>query len=137
MRGLSITGLVLGVLGPVVIVSPLALAPLGGDTYWQVGWVFFFLTVPLGALMEIAAAVLVIVAASLALHRHFRPRALPITGICLTGSGLLLQAIAIGLAAVDGGPGSFVLLAVGMVVSLTGVIMSAVVGIQQGSRWVR
>jgi hypothetical protein len=136
MKGLSITGLVLGLLGPLVLVAPLIPAPLGDETYWQVGWVFFFFTVPLGVLLEIAGAVLVIVAAGLALRRGFRPRAVPITGICLTAAGLLLQAFAILLVVSVSGSGPPLLVAVGMVVSVTGVIMSAVAGIRQGSRWV-
>ena len=76
-------------------------------------------------------------AASLALRRRFRPRAVPITGISLTGTGLLLQLVAVLLVVGSGGSEAPLLLALGMVVSLTGVIMSAVVGIRQGSRWVR
>jgi hypothetical protein len=134
MKGLSITGLVLGFLGPLVLIAPLILAPLGDETYWQVGWVFFFFTIPLGVLLEIAGAVLVIVAASLALRHGFRPRAVPITGICLTAAGVLLQAFAILLVVSVSGWGPPLLVVVGMAVSVTGVTMSAVSGIRRGSR---
>lgn len=130
MRGLSITGLVLGVTGPVLLLALFAGALVGGDDHWSVGWVFLLLTIPVGLALGIAGDVLVIIAASLAIRRRFRPRSVAIVGIVLTGSGLLLQlAGAVGFL----WPGSgweIPLLAVGIVVGLTGVIMSAVVGLR-------
>ncbi len=130
MKGLSITGLVLGVTGPAILLAPFAGALLGGDDYWSVGWLFLLVTIPLGLAVSIAGDVLVIIAASLAIKRRFRPRSVAIVGISLTGAGLLLQlAGAVGFF----GPGSgweLWVLAVGIVIGLTGVIMSAVVGLR-------
>ena len=137
MKGLSITGLVLGVAGPVVLLAPFLGVLIGGDDYWSVGWVFLLLTIPVGLALGIAGDVLVIIAASLAIKRRFRPRSVAIVGIALTGSGLLLQ-----LAATVGffGPGSgweIPVMAAGIVVAVTGVIMSAVVGLRPVLAWRR
>lgn len=130
MKGLSITGLVLGAAGPLVLVAPLIVAVVVGGDFWNVGWVFLLLTVPTGLALEIAGAVLVIVASSLALRRGYRPRSLPIVSISLIGAGLILQ-VAGGIGfygpAVDWSVWVF---AGGMAVTLTGVIMGAVVGIR-------
>lgn len=138
MKGLSITGLVLGASGPLVLVAPLIAAVVAGGDFWNVGWVFLLLTVPTGLALEIAGAVLVIVASSLALRRGYRPRSLPIVALSLIGAGLIVQVLG-GIAFY--GPGSdwsvWVFLA-GMAITLTGVIMGSVVGIRaRNLRWRR
>jgi len=136
MKGLSITGLVLGVAGPLVLLAPFVPLVFGDDDYWQVGWVLFFVTVPVGLALEIAGAVLIIIASGLALRRRYRPKALPIVAICLTGAGLLVQ-LGAGYGAISSGQGwTWVAFAVGMALLLTGVIMGAVVGLRaRHLRW--
>lgn len=128
MKGLSITGLVLGVLGPLVLLAPLALALLGGEDYWQVGWAFFFLSVPLGLMLEIAGVVLVIIASGLALRRRYHPKATPIVAISLMGSGLIVQ-LGAGFAAISVAENwTWVAVLLGLAMTLTGVVMGSVVG---------
>ncbi len=136
MKGLSITGLVLGVAGPLVLLAPFAPLVSGDEGYWQVGWVLFFVTVPVGLALEIAGAVLIIIASGLALRRRYRPKALPIVAICLTGAGLLVQ-LGAGYGAISLGEAwTWAAFAVGMALLLTGVIMGAVVGLRaRHLRW--
>jgi len=137
MKGLSITGLVLGAAGPLVLLAPLIAAAVAGGDFWNVGWVFLLLTVPTGLALEIAGSVLVIIASSLALRRGYRPRSLPIVAISLIGAGLIVQVLG-GIA--FSGPGrdwsAWVFLA-GLAITLTGVIMGSVVGIRGRYRRVR
>jgi hypothetical protein len=109
----------------------------GGD-FWNVGWVFLLLTVPVGLALEIAGAVLVIIAASLALRRGYRPRSLPIVAISLIGAGLMVQVLS-GVAFYGPGSDWWVLaFLAGMAITLTGVIMGSVVGIRgRHVRWRR
>lgn len=134
MRGLSITGLVLGALGPLLMLAPVLLALLGTEGFLEAGWAFLFLTIPLGLILEIAGVVLVIVAASLALRRRYRPRSVPIVGLSLAGAGLLAQVLGIGGLISTGGNWAAATLLIGMALSLTGVIMCAVVGLRHTRR---
>lgn len=136
MRGLSITGLVLGPSGVLLLVSPVLLALVLGGDYLTVGWAFLFVTIPVGLLLQIAGAVLVIVACGIALRRRYRPRSLPIVAISLTGAGLLVQ-FAAGYGAISFGEGwTWVAFAVGLALLLTGVIMGGVVGLRaRHLRW--
>lgn len=138
MKGLSITGLVLGSAGPLVLVAPLIAAVVAGGDFWNVGWVFLLLTVPVGLALEIAGAVLVIVASSLALRRGYRPRSLPIVAISLIGAGLIVQVLG-GIAFYGpGGEWSVWAFLGGLAITLTGVIMGSVVGIRgRHLRWRR
>jgi hypothetical protein len=92
--------------------------------------VFLLLTIPIGVALEVAAAVLLIIAGSLALKRRFRPRSVPILGITFVGSGLLIQLIGTAGFVSIGSGWEYLFLLVGMIVSLTGVIMCAVVGLR-------
>lgn len=138
MKGLSITGLVLGAAGPLVLLAPLILALFGDDSFWQVGWAFLFFTIPLGLALEIAGGVLVIVADSLALRRRYEPKAMPIVAISLVGAGLVVQ-LAAGIGAISVGEGwTWLAFGAGLALTLTGVIMGAVVGIRaRHLRWRR
>lgn len=130
MKGLSITAIVLGGAAPIVMALPLLLLPFAGEGWAQAGWAFFFASIPLGLLLSIAGVTLAIVAGSLAIKRGYRPIALPIVGICLAGSGLLLQLAGVGLwPTVDMNLGLGTL-AVGIVVGLAGVVISAVAGLR-------
>ncbi len=134
MRSLSITGLVLGVIGPLVLMAPAIAALISQD---GIVLVFLLLTVPLGLALSIAGTVLVIVAAALALRRRYRPRPVAVVGIVLAGSGLLLQmlgALAF-FGPTSGGEASVV--GAGLVIGLTGVIMCSVVGLNPVLRWRR
>ncbi len=134
MKGLSITGLVLGIAGPVVMLAPLLAALVSQD---GVVLILLLVTVPLGLALGIAGTALVIVAAGLALRRRYRPRAVAIVGIVLAGTGLLLQILG-GLAffgPVSGGEAP--LLGAGLILGLTGVIMCGVVGLNPVLRWRR
>lgn len=134
MKSLSITGLVLGALGPLLMLAPVLLAILGTEGFVEAGWAFLFLTIPLGLILEIAGVVLVIIAASLALRRRYRPRSVPIVGISLAGSGLVAQVLGIGGLISTGGNWAAAVLLAGMALSLTGVIMCAVVGLRHPRR---
>lgn len=134
MRSLSITGLVLGALGPLLMLAPVLLALLGTEGFVEAGWASLFLTIPLGLILEIAGVVLVIVAASLALRRRYRPRSVPIVGISLAGAGLLAQVLGIAGLISSGENWAAALLLAGMALSLTGVIMCAVVGLRHTRR---
>lgn len=136
MKGLSITGLALGAAGPLVLLAPVFLAIVGGDPDGHAVW-YFIITVPLGLALEIAGGVLVIVADSLALRRRYEPKAMPIVAISLIGAGLIIQvAGGVGLYAL--GEWSVWLFLAGMAITLTGVIMGAVVGIRaRHLRWRR
>ena len=129
MRGLSITGLVLGVLAPIVVLLPLLLAPFGSNEYWQVGWAFFFFTVPVGALLGVAGTVLCIIAASLAMARS-RARAVPIVGICLIGAGLLGAGLGSWAVVSDGSTWSVGSLFIAFAMFLAGVILAAIAGLR-------
>ena len=131
MKGLSITGLVLAGVSPILLLLPLLLAPLGGEDFWQVDWAFFFFTVPVGYLLAIAGAVLVIVAAGIALSRGFRPKAIAVVGIVLAGTGLLVEPVGVlGFIAGWGEWLSAVLLGLGILLGLTGVVMCAISGLR-------
>lgn len=134
MRSLSITGLVLGALGPLLMLAPVLLALLGTEGFVEAGWASLFLTIPLGLILEIAGVVLVIVAASLALRRRYRPRSVPIVGISLAGAGLLAQVLGIAGLISSGENWAAALLLAGMALSLTGIIMCAVVGLRHTRR---
>jgi len=134
VKGLSITGLVLGIAGPAIMIAPLLAALASED---GVVLMLLLLTVPLGLALGIAGTVLVIVAAALALRRRYRPRAVAVVGIVLAGSGLLLQILG-GLAFFGPGSGGEVpVLGTGLVLGLTGVIMCGVVGLNPVLRWRR
>ena len=134
MRSLSITGLVLGALGPLLMLAPVVLALLGTEGFVEAGWAFLFLTIPLGLILQIAGVVLVIIAASLALRRRYRPRSVPIVGISLAGAGLLTQVLGIAGLISSGENWAAALLLAGMALSLTGIIMCAVVGLRHTRR---
>lgn len=134
MRSLSITGLVLGALGPLIMLAPVILALLGTEGFVEAGWALLFLTIPLGLILEIAGVTLVIIAASLALRRRYRPRSVPIVGISLAGSGLLAQIMGIGGLISTGENWAAAVLLAGMAMSLAGVIMCAVVGLRYTRR---
>ena len=134
MKGLSISGMVLGCTGPFVMALPLILALFAGDDYWQAGWALFFFTVPVGLMLSIAGTALVIVAASLALRRGVRPRSVPVVGISLAGTGLLLLLLAVLLVAYGAGEVGVGVVILGMAASLTGIIMSGVAGLR-APRW--
>ena len=134
MKSLSITGLVLGALGPLLMLAPVILALLGTEGFVEAGWALLFLTIPLGLILEIAGVTLVIIAASLALRRRYRPRSVPIVGISLAGSGLLAQILGVGGLISTGENWAAAVLIAGMAMSLTGVIMCAVVGLRHTRR---
>lgn len=134
MRSLSITGLVLGALGPLLMLAPVVLALLGTEGFVEAGWAFLFLAIPLGLMLQIAGVTLVIIAASLALRRRYRPRSVPIVGISLAGAGLLTQALGIAGLISSGENWAAALLLAGMALSLTGIIMCAVVGLRHTRR---
>ena len=135
MRPLAIIGLALGVAAPILLLLPLILMPLGGEDYMQVGWAFFFFTVPAGYLLAIAGAVLEIIAASISLNRGVRPKAIAITGIALVGSGLVIEPLGIlGFISGWGEIPSATLLGLGIAVSIAGIVMCAISGLRR-PRW--
>ena len=135
MKALAITGLALGGGAPILLLLPLLLMPFGGEDYMQVGWAFFFFTVPAGYLLAIAGATLAIIAAGLSLGRGVRPKAIAITGIALAGSGLLVEPLGIlGFISGWGEVLSASLLGLGIALSLTGVVMCAISGLRR-PRW--
>ncbi len=137
MKGVSITGLILGGLAPIIMVLPMFGGFVAGEDYWIAGWAFFFFTIPLGIILAIAGTVLAIIAGSLALRRGFTPKSVPITGIALAGAGLLL--IPAGLAfAISGGSGiEFLVPLLGVACNLTGIIMCSVSGLRVPQRYTR
>ena len=135
MKALAILGLALGWAAPILLLLPLLIAPLGGEDYMQVGWAFFFFTVPAGILLAIAGATLAIIAAGLSLGRGVRPRAIAIVGIALAGSGLLIEPLGIlGFISGWGEILSATLLGLGIAVSLAGIVMCAISGLRR-PRW--
>lgn len=135
MKALAILGLALGGAAPILLLLPLLIAPLGGEDYMQVGWAFFFFTVPAGILLAIAGATLAIIAAGLSLGRGVRPRAIAIVGIALAGSGLLIEPLGIlGFISGWGEILSATLLGLGIAVSLAGIVMCAISGLRR-PRW--
>ena len=135
MTALAITGLALGGAAPILLLLPLLLAPFGGEDYMQVGWAFFFFTVPAGYLLAIAGATLATIAAGISLSRGVRPKAIAIVGIVLAGSGLLVEPLGIlGFISGWGEIPSAALLALGIALSLTGVVMCAISGLRR-PRW--
>lgn len=138
MKGLSITGLVLGSLGPLLMLAPVMLALLGVEGFAEAGWALLFLTIPVGLILEIAGVVLVIVAAGLALRRRYHPKATPIVAISLMGAGLVVQ-LGAGLAAISVAENwTWLGFLLGLAMTITGVVMGAVVGLRaRHLRWRR
>ena len=135
MKALAIIGLVFGGTAPILLLLPLIIAPFGGDDYMQVGWAFFFFTIPAGILLMVVGTILAIIAAGLSLSRGVSPKAVAIVGIVLAGCGVLIEPI--GILSFISGWGevvSLILLGLGIALSLTGVIMCAVSGLRSPRR---
>lgn len=138
MKGLSITGLVLGSLGPLLMLAPVTLALLGVEGFAEAGWALLFLTIPVGLILEIAGVVLVIIASGLALRRRYHPKATPIVAISLMGAGLVVQ-LGAGLAVISVAEDwTWLGFLLGLAMTLTGVVMGSVVGLRaRHLRWRR
>ncbi len=93
MKGVSITGFVLGVVAQLVMFSPVIGALLGAAGFVEGGWALLFFSVPVGLLLATVAGVLCIIAASMSLRRGTGSRGPAILGIVLVVIGLLLQPV--------------------------------------------
>jgi len=131
MKALSVTGLVLGVLAPLVMLFPVLGALAGDEGYLSVGCALLFVTVPAGIVLTFAAGILAIVAAGLALRRRTGPQAVPVIGIILVGIGLLVEPIAVLFAVTGAGEAAILAaLVVGVASSLLGLLLCAISGLR-------
>lgn len=132
MKALSITGLVLGVLAPLVMFFPLFGAFSGDEGYLSVGWMLLLVTWPLGLLLTLIAGGLVVIAAALALRRGVERRSVPVTGIVLVSVGFVVQLLAVAAAVTGAGEAAIVsLIVIGIGSSLAGLITCAVAGLRR------
>lgn len=132
MKALSITGLVLGVLAPLVMFFPLFGALAGDEGYLSVGWVLLLVTWPLGLLLTLIAGGLVVIAAALALRRGVGRRSVPITGIVLVSVGFLVELLTVAAAVTGSGEVAIVSsIVIGIGSSLAGLITCAVAGLRR------
>ena len=134
MKALSITGLVLGVLAPLVMFFPLFGALSGDEGYLSVGWVLLLITWPLGLLLTLIASGLGVIAAALALRRGVGRRSVPITGIVLVSVGFVVELLAVAAAVTGAGEVAIVsAIVIGIGSSLAGLITCAVAVLRRRS----
>jgi hypothetical protein len=136
MKGVSITGLVLGVVAQLVMFSPVIGALLGAAGFVEGGWALLFFTVPVGLVLAVVAAILCIIAAGMSLRRGTGSRVPSILGIALVIVGLLLQPVWVGFVVVGADPVLIIVsLALALGLTLVGVVLCTLRGLRgAGSR---